>query len=138
MQSDSSESESDGSIDYPDGNEVLWSESEEEEFHRREASHVQYRHYVVPTRKKAVRWEPFVKKVIIRWNEECAICLEKYSDPLVYCSRGCGHVFHEQCIASILSKNDICKSRRAKCPLCRREDLFVEVRMPITCEKQCV
>lgn len=48
------------------------------------------------------------------YNDECAICLESFSDGIL--SRvltACNHVYHKDCIDEWLSKGEYC------CPICR-------------------
>ena len=53
---------------------------------------------------------------------DCAICL--LSNDVVdniYCSSGCGNVFHKSCIAAYVNSTD---PRVVKCPLCRTVSIF--------------
>lgn len=54
-------------------------------------------------------------------TSECAVCRDALEDEL--CVIGCGHAFHEQCIAWLFERTP---STQIACPICRRHCLKKE------------
>ena len=113
MDYDSDDTDSLGSIDYPDEDyldffhvdPVLYS-----------APSSPYRsRYAV--RDREVLKTKFISCRDVRPTEECAICLEGLKGDAEYCQHGCGNQFHRTCVSSI-----------RRCPLCRIEPF---VRAPV-------
>jgi hypothetical protein len=52
-------------------------------------------------------------------NKECPVCLEEVGDlETLYCKKGCGKKFHDNCIRSwirVMVRQDM----RPSCPMCR-------------------
>lgn len=122
---------SDSSIDYPDRDEVYWSDEDEHEFSVRES----YNESVDGLRRSNITFPfpihsrrselPFIGNdvVLARWGAECSICLQPLNPNTreLYCSSSCGNVFHTSCIAEYKGiAQGVCGfGVAAKCPLCQ-------------------
>lgn len=63
-------------------------------------------------------WNNLLKKYNTKSNDNCSICLSKFSNKKVYLL-DCGHVYHEQCLVS-MEKYDNHYVKR--CPACRKQE----------------
>jgi hypothetical protein len=89
-------------IDYPDSEDVYWSEEEAKNVQRRHSSSVTKR--LLPPPLYAVPIQRL----------ECAICFDMlHQSEASYCFAACGNMFHTECVSSLLT-----------CPMCRVQARF--------------
>ena len=127
-------------IDYPDADEVYWSDSDEETYHRRNNQTPRFDHRLLhclllgdrfktemrshqgPCKPRKVVGPKITTKAV-----ECPICLEPCGEEVktahLYCSSECGNIFHRKCMEQYASN----LHTPVKCPLCRTLSEFKQL-----------
>lgn len=131
---DSYESDTESEYDYPDSDDVTWSDSDDDSPHISEYTHLEHISSNI-TYNNICRLihtytdiESNIRKVENpKIVEECPICLEYFRpyDQIMYCSTKCGNIFHSVCIHKI--KECLKSECTIKCPLCRTYSHFLQL-----------
>jgi hypothetical protein len=112
--SDESTDEESKELDYPDEDDVIWSDvAPARTFREDERWRKLLQRHSSPKKQRV----DLRKHIKIRKSDNCCICLSGYhaNEKQSFCSVECGTVFHRTCLD---------KYNKTKCPVCRKTTVF--------------